>query len=267
MTAVLDRLPARWRAARVLLGGDPRWYDAHVVGDDDAVLLAAPSGTGPSLFGLGDRRGVERLVAAAVRDRAHPDSLLGRAGFVDRARWMTVARDAVPGPAVLGPLGLQPFSTWDWMAADALPPRHPAEVLVRPLDRHAEADAIRACLAVANPRTSAGPDGPDEAGWWGVDGPDGLHGVVGATVRGGGRAPTSWHVHGLAVLPQESGRGLGTALTATVVRSALAAGAEFVSLGLYADNERARRVYERLGFRTELRAASYGPPEADRPAP
>lgn len=267
MTAVLDRLPARWRAERVLLGGDPRWYDAHVVGGDDAVLLAAPSGTGPSLFGLGDPLGVERLLGAAVRDRAHPGSLLGRAGFVDRARWLTVPRGAVPGPAELGALGLHPFSTWDWMAAGCAPPHHPAEGLVRPLDRHAEADAIRACLAVANPRTTAGPDGPDEAGWWGVDGPDGLLGVVGATARGGGRAPTSWHVHGLAVLPQASGRGLGTALTATVVRCALGAGAAFVSLGLYTDNDRARRVYERLGFRTELRAASFGPPDADRPAP
>ncbi|QHT55854.1 GNAT family N-acetyltransferase [Cellulomonas sp. H30R-01] len=267
MSALLTRLPARWRAHRALLGGDGRWDDAHVVGDDDGVLLAASSDAGPSLFGLGDVRRVGALLDAEV---AHPEagSLLDRTGFVDRARWLTVPRGTTPSARVLAALRLAPFSTWDWLAADAVPAAWAADPRVVRLDPLVDAAAIRACLAVANPGTSADPTHPGEAGWWGVRGGDGLVGVVGASLRGGGpgRAP-SWHLHGLGVRPEARGRGVGTALTATVLADGLAAGCAFVSLGMYADNERARGVYERLGFRTGLECASFGPRGADRPAP
>ncbi|MFC4614626.1 GNAT family N-acetyltransferase [Cellulomonas algicola] len=267
MSALLTRLPARWRAHRALLGGDGRWDDAHVVGDDDGVLLAASSDTGPSLFGLGDVRRVGALLDAEAATPAS-GSLLARAGFVDRARWLTVPRGTTPSPSVLAALRLAPFSTWDWLAADTVPATWVPDPRVVPLDPLADAAAIRACLAVANPGTSADPTHAGEAGWWGMRGRGGLVGVVGASLRGGGpdRAQ-SWHLHGLGVRPDARGAGIGTALTSTVLAEGLAAGCAFVSLGMYADNDRARRVYERLGFRTELQCASFGPRGADRPAP
>ncbi|MDC7120815.1 GNAT family N-acetyltransferase [Cellulomonas fimi] len=267
MSALLTRLPARWRAHRALLGGDGRWDDAHVVGDDDGVLLVTPSGTGPSLFALGDGDRVTDLVESQVRALGS-GSVLDRAGFTDRARWLTVPRGVTPAPDVLAALRLEPFSTWDWLASDEVPAGWVADARVVRLDPHADAAEIQACLAVANPSTSADPAGPQEAGWWGVHGSAGLVGVVGATGRGGrdGR-PRSWHLHGLGVVPGARGAGIGTALTATVLAEGLAAGCAFVSLGMYSDNDRARRVYERLGFRTELECASYGPHGADRPAP
>lgn len=266
MSALLTRLPARWAAHRVLVGSDGRMDDAHVVGDDRGLLLAAASGTGPSLFGLGDPQTVVDLLQSEVASLG-AGSVLDRAGFDGRARWLTVPRGAVPSAAVLDVLRLRPFSTWDWMSADAVPEGVAADPRVVRLDPHADAAAIRACLAVSNPGTSADPTGHDEAGWWGVPGADGLVGVVGATWRGGGERPRSWHLHGLGVRPAGRGAGLGTALTATVLVEGLDAGCAFVSLGMYADNDVARRVYGRLGFRTELEAASYGPPGADRPAP
>lgn len=267
MSALLTRLPARWRAHRALLGGDGRWDDAHVAGDDDGVLLVASSDTGPSLFGLGDADRVSRLLEAEVA-AIGAGSVLDRAGFVDRARWLTVPRGATPAAHALSVLRLEPFSTWDWFAADAVPAGAAADERVTLLDPVLDAAAIRACLAAANPATSADPTSPGEAGWWGVRGPVGLVGVVGATRRGGeGGRPRTWHLHGLGVLPEARGAGIGTALTATVLAEGLAGGCAFVTLGMYADNDRARRVYERLGFRTEMRCASYGPRGADRPTP
>lgn len=267
MSALRARLPARWRAHRALLGGDGRWDEAHVVGDDEAVLLATPSGTGPSLFGLGEAGRVGALLTREVVALGS-GSLLDRAGLVERARWLTVPRGTTIPPDALAVLRLAPFSTWDWLAADAAPASAAVDPRVVRLDPTGDADAIRACLATANPATSADPTRPGEAGWWGVTGPEGLLGVVGASARGGdGGRPASWHLHGLGVLPDARGAGIGTALAAAVLVEGLAAGCAFVSLGMYADNVRARRVYERLGFRTELECASYGPHGADRPAP
>jgi ribosomal protein S18 acetylase RimI-like enzyme len=66
--------------------------------------------------------------------------------------------------------------------------------------------------------------------------------------RPGGRG--SAHLHGLGVRPGERGRGLGAALTAAAVRRLLADGGDWVSLGMWDDNDGARRIYQRLGLRT-----------------
>lgn len=59
------------------------------------------------------------------------------------------------------------------------------------------------------------------------------------------------HLAGIAVHPRRRGEGLGGAVTASVTRAALRAGAEACTLGTYADNEPARRLYARLGYRCE----------------
>jgi ribosomal protein S18 acetylase RimI-like enzyme len=56
---------------------------------------------------------------------------------------------------------------------------------------------------------------------------------------------------GLAVHPDERGRGLGRELTERLHDEARRRGATRVRLTVYADNEPARKLYERLGYELE----------------
>ncbi|WP_421741408.1 GNAT family N-acetyltransferase [Cellulomonas sp.] len=250
MVDVLEVFPPRWREDRMLLSDRVRWDAVEALGDDDGVLLVLGATDRPSLLGRGDPQTVERLVAGAP---------------VGAARWLSVPRGARPAAEVLDRLGLVPFSTWDWLSTAVSPPLVPGEREVRRLDVGVDEDRIRACLRTANPGTSADPTGSDEIGWWGVEADGALAGVVGVSARGGVDGRPSWHVHGLGVVPSRRGSGMGTALTAAVTRAGDAAGAPWVSLGIYAQNDRARRIYRRLGFRTDAELTSFGPAGAERP--
>ena len=222
-------------------------------GDDEGVLLVlqAQDQPGVSLLGRGDGAAVDRL--------------LTEAGPFDHVRWMSVPRTSRPTPRVLDALRLRPFSAWDWMASDTAPPVVHGEDRVRRLDPVREAAAIRSCLAESNPSTSADPSAAGEIGWWGVDDGSGLVGVVGVAARAASDGGASWHLHGLGVRTAARGSGVGSALAAVATRTGLAAGAEWVSLGMYASNDTARRLYQRLGFRTEAELSSFAPADADRP--
>ena len=58
---------------------------------------------------------------------------------------------------------------------------------------------------------------------------------------------------------------LGRSLAVAATSAGLAAGAEWVSLGVYDDNVAARRLYDALGFRTDARYVQLAP--AARPVP
>lgn len=234
----------------MIVGDRARWDAVEVLGDDDGLLLVLGGPERPTLLGRGDPGVVDALVAGLDR------------GAV---RWMSAPRGAAPTAGTLARLALVPFSQWDWLTSDTAPPAVAGEDEVRRLDPVGDADAIRACLRVANPGTTADPAGPDELGWWGVDRDGVLVGVVGASERSGPGDGRSWHVHGLGVLPGLRGSGLGTALTAAVTRAGLAEGASWVSLGMYADNEGARRIYHRLGYRTDAELTSFSPAGAVQP--
>jgi ribosomal protein S18 acetylase RimI-like enzyme len=60
-----------------------------------------------------------------------------------------------------------------------------------------------------------------------------------------------WHVNGLAVDPAHEGRGIGQALMEALIEEARARGGLRMTLRVFAANERARRLYERLGFERE----------------
>jgi ribosomal protein S18 acetylase RimI-like enzyme len=60
-----------------------------------------------------------------------------------------------------------------------------------------------------------------------------------------------WHVTGLAVDPEFEGRGVGRALTEALVDEARARGGRRITLRVFSSNERAQRLYERLGFELE----------------
>jgi ribosomal protein S18 acetylase RimI-like enzyme len=252
-----DALPAAWRHDRLVLELGPALADASVHGDDVAMAIVRPTRSGdPAVDVYG-----EPAAATAILGRLVDDGTL-RAPL----RWMTVPADADVPDAVQEALVVTALPGWDWLVADGLTEPTDTEELVVRLDAGRDAAAIRACLAEANPGTEANPSGPDEAGWWGVPGPDGLIGVIGAGLRGG-REPggEAWHLHGLGVVPSARRRGLGAALTARATRDGLAAGADWVSLGMWAANDEARRVYHRLGFVTAHRRRSLRPGDETPP--
>ncbi|WP_454300733.1 GNAT family N-acetyltransferase [Salana multivorans] len=110
--------------------------------------------------------------------------------------------------------------------------------------------------------STADPLGEGEVAWFGATGKGKLVGVVGARLAQGdpGREGSfSWHLHGLSVSPEARRAGYGRALTLAAVRAGLEAGADWVSLGLYADNDAARGLYQGLGFRLDAAMASYAP--------
>ena len=63
------------------------------------------------------------------------------------------------------------------------------------------------------------------------------------------RAPGRWHVHALAVMPERRGQGLGTRLLRLVDALAADEGVTETSLTVAEQNEAARRLYDREGFR------------------
>ncbi|MCC2333188.1 GNAT family N-acetyltransferase [Cellulomonas wangsupingiae] len=251
---LLARLPAALRGRRDVLDLQDVWADAAVLaGSTDAVVLVREDPAGSVMWGAGDPQDLGRLVPGALVD--HGPGL----------RWVTVPR-AVPLPQdALSAAGVVPCTSWDRLSCDVAPVPQPGEDAVEELDVAADLEAITACLDAANPTTHARPGAPDDVVWWGVrDGRAGLLGVVGVARRPGDGAP-SMHLHGLGVVPAARGRGLGTALAARATRRALEDGAPWVALGMYTDNDAARRVYGGLGFHVDVENAGYGPPGAARP--
>jgi RimJ/RimL family protein N-acetyltransferase len=53
---------------------------------------------------------------------------------------------------------------------------------------------------------------------------------------------------GMGLLPDYRGQGVGTRLMALAVEASRASGLERVELAVFADNHRARRLYEKMGF-------------------
>ncbi len=63
-------------------------------------------------------------------------------------------------------------------------------------------------------------------------------------------APGTWYVNAVAAFPVCRGRGVGTALMGFAESLAAETGATALSLIVAEDNDGARRLYERLGYRT-----------------
>jgi GNAT superfamily N-acetyltransferase len=138
---------------------------------------------------------------------------------------------------------------WDWMWTDTAPPAHP-DVVVLGAD---DDDAIAALLAAASPRHSATTGDDDVVRWAGVWNAAGRLVACAAHTE---HVPGVPHLASVATHPSVRGRGLGAAVTGTLTRWALADGAPVVTLGMYSDNDVARRMYTRLGFRCTHRWSS-----------
>lgn len=141
---------------------------------------------------------------------------------------------------------------WDWLWTRAAPPPVPGEEHVVSLDASAK-DEAEAFLAAHSPRTHGQPFARADQHWVGVR--DALTGELVATGCSEPCAAGTPTLAGIAVDATRRGRGWGAAVTAHLTRRAVEqVGA--CALGMFADNDTARRVYERLGFSTGMRWTS-----------
>jgi GNAT superfamily N-acetyltransferase len=169
----------------------------------------------------------------------------------DPASGDSIVRATVPAaaaPAV-------PFvrsNAWNWMTTDVSPPLQPRESEVELLNDDALIDAF---LNEANPDASTRPGDPEIVEWAVVrDQIDRRRLLASAAV-------TQWRSGGLVLVsvatrPDSRGQGLAAAVSAFLTRRVIESGRGPMSLGHYADNDVAERVYQRLGFETRGRNVS-----------
>jgi ribosomal protein S18 acetylase RimI-like enzyme len=170
-------------------------------------------------------------------------ALLNEPDVTGRAHGVTVPFGTLP--LLQDDLRIGPGDDWDWMWADASTMRQPhVDDRVELLADDARDDVID-LLAAASPRHSSDPGDPDVLAWYGVRDSGGELVVCAAHTES---VPGVPHLASIATHPRVRGQGLGTALTATVTARLLAAGAPVVTLGMYADNDVARRMYARIGY-------------------
>ncbi|MHB8340802.1 MAG: GNAT family N-acetyltransferase [Mycobacteriales bacterium] len=184
----------------------------------------------PAVTALGPGPAVARLLAE-VRDT-----------FPDRA-WTSLPREAVSQLAAVG-LELTERVDWDFRWTPAAPPPQPAEAAVTVLGAGAS-DEVAALLELHSPTASTRPGDPAARRWVGAGEP---LVVVAADTTG---LPDVGHISSVATAAEARGQGWGAAVTAALARMLLAEGCDIVTLGLYAGNDPARRLYSRLGFRDE----------------
>jgi GNAT superfamily N-acetyltransferase len=146
-------------------------------------------------------------------------------------------------PRLRPELRVGPGDDWDWMWADATTIGHVDDDRVQRLGDDALGD-VTDLLAVASPRHSSEPGDSDVRAWYGMR----VGGDLVACAAHTESVPGVPHLASIATHPRRRGQGLGTALTATVTTRLLDAGAPVVTLGMYADNDVARRLYVRIGY-------------------
>lgn len=135
---------------------------------------------------------------------------------------------------------------WDWKWTTTPPPRHAGEDRAVTLDDTADAEEINNFSARHNARIWAAAGTGRLQHWVGIRDAHGALIAVGGAEREASGAP---HLAGIVTDTALRGQGLGTAVSAALTRWALV---DFgaCTLGMYSDNTVARRVYERLGYRT-----------------
>ncbi|WP_166847850.1 GNAT family N-acetyltransferase [Isoptericola sp. BMS4] len=254
-------LPPRWARHPVVAAENvrPGWDASHVWFDDDALLVrlrwrertdawrwsqhtlaVEVDDAGHSLLAVGSPAGAARLLLQAA-DRLAPVVRTS----VPRGTHAAVRRAAAEhGLAVPAPFLHDPVNSWDWFSVSEPVPVPDGGERVTELVGDAGRSVAADCLAVANPGGELDPDEP-RSRWWGWLDDDGrARAVCGASRRVPGQP---WVLGSIGTDPAWRGRGLAGAATAVAARAGVAeTGA--VTLGVYAHNAAALRVYRRLGF-------------------
>ena len=154
---------------------------------------------------------------------------------------VTLPRDA---DRYLPAYRLDPRNDWEWFVTRAAPPLQPSEESVAWLPARSD-DELRALLHAWSPRHDAEPGQHGVLRWAGIRGADGDLVCAAAHTE---RRPGVPHLASVVTHGAHRGQGLGTAVTAWLTRTLLAEGTGWVTLGMYSDNDAARRLYRRLGY-------------------
>jgi GNAT superfamily N-acetyltransferase len=146
---------------------------------------------------------------------------------------------------------------WDFRWLPARPPVQPREDDVEVLPAGDATDAaVGALLAASSPRASAQPGHEAVRRWVGLR----EAGVLLACAADTSSVAGVGHLSSIAVHPDARSKGLGRTVTAALARRLFDDGCEVVTLGMYADNDPGRAMYDALEFRDEHRFTS-GPLE------
>lgn len=223
--------------------------DPFLIGDlpDGALASAWRSGEAIAVRRIPPlRRGLSMVLLGAPQDLpALVDRLLA-SDELHELTGITVERHVLPAVRSLlldGGVSLTAGGDWDWMWTAVPPPVWPGEHTVVELDETVDTDQILALYAVANPHAESQPGEGVTDVWLGIRERGELV-AVGALHRTPAGYP---HLTGIAVSPAARGRGYGATLSAALTRRALTM-AHMSTLGMYADNDVARAVYDRLGY-------------------
>jgi len=137
---------------------------------------------------------------------------------------------------------------WDWMWTRVAPPVMAGEERIEVLYPSGR-DEAEAFLTVHSPRTHGQPFARPGQRWVAVRDPrTGALVALGSSEPCAAGTPT---LTGIAVAEDQRGAGWGTAVTAHLTRLAVdEVGA--CALGMFADNDVARRLYHRLGYTTGM---------------
>ena len=214
---------------------------AYAVGspDDGAVAFHRRSDHGvPGSAAVGTASGLATLL----------DDPTVRAWVTgDGNRHLSVPRGLMPVVAQRLDLGSR-GGEWDWLWTRAAPPVVAGEEHVEVLDQTHRAEA-EAFLTEHSPRTHGQPFARPGQRWVAVRDPHtGALVAVGSSEPCAAGTPT---LAGIAVAADRRGAGWGAAVTAHLTRLAVdETGA--CTLGMFADNDVARRLYHRLGYTTGM---------------
>jgi GNAT superfamily N-acetyltransferase len=212
------RLPVRgWR-----LEPGVAWVRRNREGRPTVMVVADPARAAAALPGLLDRAGDDLRPGSDLRITVP----LGTIDLLDGG----LTRQVLPGEG----------ADWEWMMTTT-PPGRPGRGVVRL--GGSDLPAVADLLARSSPRHSTSPT-DEVVAWYGIRDGDRLVACA-AHVEHISGVP---QLASIAVHPEHRGRGHGSAVTAAATQGALDAGAQVVTLGLYADNDTARRMYTGLGF-------------------
>jgi GNAT superfamily N-acetyltransferase len=191
----------------------------------------------PGAATLGDAPGLDALFAAPSVRQWFRDS---------GAQHLSVPRRHQPVVARHLHLG-ERGGDWNWMWTVTAPPAVPGGERVTTLDEGCR-EELTAFLAEHSPRTHGQPFARPNQWWVGVRDDEGRLLACGASEPSLAGTPT---LTGIATDARVRRHGLGAAVTAHLTRAAVSAHGA-CALGMYADNDVARRVYTRLGFVTGM---------------
>jgi GNAT superfamily N-acetyltransferase len=201
----------------------------------------------PWITALGDPAALPELVPALLEENgaAIHGGLIG--GLTAPAELRSILSQRLAAMAEpVGWAAQNQGAPWDWWwTSSVVVPDSPFVVEWLAADDPDVAARIRDLLAVASPTHWAPPEHPAVRRWAGITSSDGMVLACAAeTVRITGRP----HLASVATHPDERGRGMAAAVVGWITNALLQEGAPLVSLGMYAHNDVARRVYTRLGY-------------------